>query len=378
MTNPIVAQIDTSSMTSQSLWSTDDTSHEGFAEPMKVIVDSAEAEDTTQTASSLCDGEEQTSIDTLKKQHAELLAENERLRADKLAAERAQSELLQTAWWPWSQMAEHAQHNMEIQPGAIVSFHGLKQDVGINGMCGMVDRWHEESERWVVQLPNGHEKITKPENLFVMQPCMDFNSTYFQANRMTSQPNHGGQRFPRGPRDRNKDSSVGSWSTSCSLNSSFKSSTSDANIAVDPTLTNTTVMMRNIPNHMSRDMLLELLDGNGFKRAYDLVYLPVDFRTVSNLGYAFVNLVSEEEVNRFHSRFTGFTDWGILSEKACVVDMSQSHPGREAQIERHRNSPLNHESVPDWCKPILLKDGVRVPFPPPTRPICPPRYWRSA
>lgn len=370
-------EVNTSSET-QKLWSTDETSHQGLAEPMKVIVETADADDTTQTVSSWCDAEEHPDIDTLKKQHAELIAENERLRAGKLAAEQAQSELLQSAWWSWNQTAEHAQQGMEIQPGAIVSFHGLKQDVGINGMCGTVDRWHEESERWVVQLPNGHEKITKPDNLCVIQPRMDFGSAYFQQNCMMSQANHCGRRFPRGPRDRNKESSIGSWSTSASPNSSFKSSTSESNMAADPSVTNTTVMMRNIPNHMSRDMLLELLDANGFKRAYDLVYLPVDFRTVSNLGYAFVNLVSEEELDRFHTYFTGFTDWGILSEKACMVDMSQAHPGRDAQIERHKNSPLNHDSVPDWCKPILLKDGVRVPFPPPTRPICPPRYWRSA
>lgn len=320
--------------------------------------------------------DETVDLAKLKREHAQLMAENEMLRAERAAAEGAHALLLQTPWWQWSQMLEQAPQEVEIQPGVMVCFHGLKQDVAVNGMCGMVDHWHEASKRWVVQLPNGQEKITKPDNLFAVQPCVDFNNALFQANCTTASAERCGQRFRKTARDRKQYSSIGSWSTASSLNSSFRSLTSDASFANDSPV-NTTVLMRNIPNHMSRQLLLKLLDTCGFKGAYDLLYLPVDFRTMSNLGYAFVNLVSDEEVERFNAYFTGFTDWGIPSEKACVVDMSQAHPGREAQIERHRNSALNHESVPDWCKPVLLKDGVRIPFPKPTRPVEPPHYWRK-
>jgi hypothetical protein len=36
------------------------------------------------------------------------------------------------------------------------------------------------------------------------------------------------------------------------------------------------------------------------------------------------------------------------------------------QVELYRNSPVMHHSVPDACKPILLRNGVRIPFPAPT------------
>ncbi|CAE7621292.1 ML3, partial [Symbiodinium sp. CCMP2456] len=53
----------------------------------------------------------------------------------------------------------------------------------------------------------------------------------------------------------------------------------------------TTVMLRNLPNNYTRDMLLELIDSMGFRGQYDFLYLPIDFQTHACLGYAFVNLV---------------------------------------------------------------------------------------
>merc|ERR1711862_380377 len=54
----------------------------------------------------------------------------------------------------------------------------------------------------------------------------------------------------------------------------------------------TTVMLRNVPNNISRESLLALLDRSGFEGQYDFVYLPIDFARQSNLGYAFINLVA--------------------------------------------------------------------------------------
>merc|ERR1740120_413238 len=57
----------------------------------------------------------------------------------------------------------------------------------------------------------------------------------------------------------------------------------------------TTIMLRNIPNDYTRDMLLELLDSEGLASLYDFVYLPSDFKRWQGLGYAFVNMVSHED-----------------------------------------------------------------------------------
>merc|ERR1740138_1013689 len=52
----------------------------------------------------------------------------------------------------------------------------------------------------------------------------------------------------------------------------------------------TTVMLRNLPNNYTRDMLLEHIENKGFIGLIDFFYLPIDFRSHACLGYAFVNL----------------------------------------------------------------------------------------
>ena len=43
----------------------------------------------------------------------------------------------------------------------------------------------------------------------------------------------------------------------------------------------TTVMLRNIPNKYTRDMILEEIDAHNFKKKYDFFYLPIDYRVLS-------------------------------------------------------------------------------------------------
>lgn len=135
----------------------------------------------------------------------------------------------------------------------------------------------------------------------------------------------------------------------------------------------TTVMMRNIPNNYTRDLLLQLIDSRSFRGSYDLVYLPMDFETEVGFGYAFINFVSVDQAELFRESFRGFRDWAVMSEKVCVVSWSDSLQGLRDHVERYRNSPVMHESVRDSFKPVLFKDGVRIPFPPPTRRLMPPR-----
>lgn len=139
---------------------------------------------------------------------------------------------------------------------------------------------------------------------------------------------------------------------------------------VDP---RTTIMLRNLPNNYTCDMLLDLLDSLGFSGRYDLVYLPVDFSTGAGLGYAFVNLVTSGAVADFWQCFSGFCKWVVPSDKVCSVTWSHPHQGLAAHVERYRNSPVMHPAVPGNWKPVLFESGVRVAFPPPTKKLKAPR-----
>lgn len=134
-----------------------------------------------------------------------------------------------------------------------------------------------------------------------------------------------------------------------------------------------TVMLRNLPNNYTRSMLLKLIDSEGFDGMYDFIYLPMDFKSQASLGYAFVNLTDSDQAARFFEAFVGFHDWVVPSQKVCSVNWSAPYQGREAHIERYRNSPVMHEDVPDDYKPMVFRDGERIKFPPPTKKLKVPR-----
>uniref|UniRef100_A0A7S1WVJ7 RRM domain-containing protein n=1 Tax=Alexandrium catenella TaxID=2925 RepID=A0A7S1WVJ7_ALECA len=139
----------------------------------------------------------------------------------------------------------------------------------------------------------------------------------------------------------------------------------------------TTVMLRNLPNDYTRGMLQKLLEKRGFAGKYDFLYLPTDFSRKAGLGYAFVNMLSEDGAKAVRRSLEGFRQWSIPSTKVCCVGWSNPCQGLLANIERYRDSPVMHPSVPDEYKPILLQDGKRVPFPEPTRMLRRPTMRKS-
>jgi RNA recognition motif-containing protein len=143
-----------------------------------------------------------------------------------------------------------------------------------------------------------------------------------------------------------------------------------------PTQAFTTLMLRNLPNSYTRNMLSELLDNEGFSGHYDLVYVPVDFMKLAGLGYAFVNFTSNEAAEKARQAFQGFAAWKNTSQKVCEVSWSGPLQGLSAHIEHYRNSPVMHESVPECYKPGLFQGGLLRPFPHPTKEIKTPRMKR--
>merc|ERR1712232_658153 len=135
----------------------------------------------------------------------------------------------------------------------------------------------------------------------------------------------------------------------------------------------TTAMMRNIPSTYTRANLLELLDQQGFLGSYDLLYLPVDFQTELNHGYAFINFTSTEHFERFSEHFTGFSAWMVPSDRVCEVSWSDAAQGIDENVQHYRDSPMMHESVDDRFKPAIFENGRRMPFPEPTKKIKAPR-----
>jgi len=194
---------------------------------------------------------------------------------------------------------------------------------------------------------------------------------------------------PKAGRKKNK-SDNGSWGSSTasggsdswgtgSLQSSVGSDaqTGVPHNALEDTLPHerTTVMVRNIPNNCSREQLITFMNDEGFEGFYTLVYLPIDLKNRVGLGYAFIDFISNAEAVKFMNYFQGFDKWNMKSEKVCDVAWSDALQGLDEHVERYRDSPVMHDSVPEEFKPVLFKNGERVPFPEPTKRIRAPRPW---
>lgn len=136
----------------------------------------------------------------------------------------------------------------------------------------------------------------------------------------------------------------------------------------------TTVVMRNLPKQYSRDMLVSLLDSQGFAGTYRLVYLPIAFATGLAIGYAFVTFGLHETAARFKRQLEGFQDWACKGNlKACEVQWRNGFDGLNELVQHFRNCPVMHPSVPDSFRPALFEKGTQVTFPTPTHAIKKPR-----
>jgi hypothetical protein len=131
----------------------------------------------------------------------------------------------------------------------------------------------------------------------------------------------------------------------------------------------TTVIVKKMPKAFTREMLMKLLDKHGYKGKYDFLYVPVEFERQVSTGCAFINFIDTDSAESFKRQFHGFRKWGVQCghKKQAEITWSETCQGREAHIERYRNSSVMHESVPDHFKPLLFVNGERVTFPAPTR-----------
>jgi hypothetical protein len=183
-----------------------------------------------------------------------------------------------------------------------------------------------------------------------------------------------GRLLPRKENRRSKKATNSdSASTTASTLSGASSQSEHSDDAEDSSAQRTTIMMRNIPSDLTRERLLELIDAEGFQGCYNLVYMPIDFSSHAGFGYAFINHINHKVAERFRVHFQGFTFQSTTSDKVCCVTWSGVHQGLEAHVERYRNSPVMHETVSDEFKPAVFQNGLRIPFPPPTRRLQAPR-----
>ena len=84
----------------------------------------------------------------------------------------------------------------------------------------------------------------------------------------------------------------------------------------------TSLMIKNIPNKYSQQMLRECIEFT-HRGQYDFLYLPIDFQNKCNVGYAFINLRSVHSVGSFCHSFNGKRWEFFNSEKVCEISYAR-------------------------------------------------------
>lgn len=170
-----------------------------------------------------------------------------------------------------------------------------------------------------------------------------------------------------------------SSATSISWAAATSSATEERGYPADVPLT--TLMIRNLPEALTRERLLTLLDARGLAGRYDFVYMPFDFDTNKNLKHAFINMCTLADVERVWKQFDGCSlasTAGLPTQSVCSVAWNDKVQGLAALLERYRNSPVMHSSIPDQFKPVYLRSGVIHQFPAPTQAIKAPKFRKRA
>jgi hypothetical protein len=129
----------------------------------------------------------------------------------------------------------------------------------------------------------------------------------------------------------------------------------------------TTVMVRNIPNKWKQRRVLKVCEELGFAHSVDLLYMPLDFRTGTNLGYCFVNFLQEEIAVAFRAVLdvtpipTSKTGKLFATATARVHGFANNFRAFRSNVVMSKD--LGADQLPLIIDPV---HGVEIPFPTPT------------
>jgi len=127
-----------------------------------------------------------------------------------------------------------------------------------------------------------------------------------------------------------------------------------------------TVLVRNLPRDLVPQAVLQALGPH--RAGLDFLYVPVEFQTKDNLGYAFLNFTHQAAADGLRAALPALFGPAAYMQPARVQ-------GKDANVKRFRNSSVMGVLEPD-CKPMLFERGAQVPFPEPTKKLPPvgPRF----
>jgi len=118
-----------------------------------------------------------------------------------------------------------------------------------------------------------------------------------------------------------------------------------------------TMMIRNLPRRITQIDLKREIDSDGFKGAYDFLYMPSVIAAKQGKGYAFVNFAKPQDAVRFAEAWHGSRRLK-MGRKANLDISAASVQGREANIRSWKKSKTSRIANPSFRPIIFDEDSV--------------------
>jgi hypothetical protein len=115
-----------------------------------------------------------------------------------------------------------------------------------------------------------------------------------------------------------------------------------------------TVMMRNLPNKYTQQLLLEELNDSGFLGTFDFLYLPIDPDTMANKGYAFISFVSPSSAWQLRMTYEGRKMSRFNSDKVVSVSPAALQ-GFEANYAHYSTARVSRGDPA--LRPLFLRES---------------------
>eukprot|EP00931_Biecheleriopsis_adriatica_P018987 TRINITY_DN13082_c0_g1_i4.p1 TRINITY_DN13082_c0_g1~~TRINITY_DN13082_c0_g1_i4.p1 ORF type:complete len:735 (+),score=164.38 TRINITY_DN13082_c0_g1_i4:52-2256(+) len=115
----------------------------------------------------------------------------------------------------------------------------------------------------------------------------------------------------------------------------------------------TTMVIKKLPKDVSQQELLEELNASGFAGSYDFCYMPGNFKSYENKGYAFVNFISVEVVRKF---LDAWNDKARFSNMPLAVSPAEVQ-GLEANLKKWNRPRMARIRNPN-LKPFVLEHNL--------------------
>ena len=118
-----------------------------------------------------------------------------------------------------------------------------------------------------------------------------------------------------------------------------------------------TLILRNVPRKVTQREVLRALCKSGFECQFDFLYMPISLSSGKNMGYVFINFISNVEAGKLWMRWHNQRPFDCCGSQLLSISIAAVQ-GLKANIENWTQSRSKRVRNPNLC-PIIWDPELR-------------------